>query len=241
MDNVLERQDLNISEKNALYNSVLRQFIKKLKYVAEKPLDVKVSNESIPFKNDDLETTVKEMSNILQTMQPRQTSPVPKKKQRKNAPTTTPLPPPAPLPPPVPLMQNIETQTEDIVSTPRRKLKPNKSNTTPRKSKNDPILGADSSEKFNRKLRANIKEKVSDRIIGLADHLMENRDKFNLNEKGQVENKGKTVPNSSHIDIAEYIVKGSTQMRTPPGYKNISKQLNDDKQVKKFKVSDWSK
>uniref|UniRef100_A0A914QVS1 Uncharacterized protein n=1 Tax=Panagrolaimus davidi TaxID=227884 RepID=A0A914QVS1_9BILA len=143
---------------------------------------------------------------------------------------------------------NVETQTNipDPFTTPhapRIITSKNTATRTPRKPRAKPIYDEASGQKDSRKRRADKNQNVNDRIIGLSNHLMGNRDKFNLNEKGQIvdEKTGKAIPGSNQLDVAEYIVKGSTSAATPKGYKKINKILDADAEVKRFKVTNWAK
>uniref|UniRef100_A0AC35FKZ0 Uncharacterized protein n=1 Tax=Panagrolaimus sp. PS1159 TaxID=55785 RepID=A0AC35FKZ0_9BILA len=233
MKNILENENINLSEKNALYNNILRQFIKKLKGAAEKPLDVNVSNESIPFKNDDLTNSMQQLSTALQNLQANYPAPATPKKKKKNA-----------TPPPTP--NNTETQTDlnNTFVTPKPNLeKKKKVPSAPRKQKSQPLFDTSSDQKRERKRKADKTQTTNDQIVELSHHLLQNRDKFNLNEKGQIvdQNNGQVIPGSNYVDVAEYLVKGSVGATTPKGFKKIDKLLNEDDNVRRFKIKNWAK
>ena len=95
LNNILNNPQLNISSKSALYNSALKNYIRKLKQADEKP--IKVEDKNLISTNSNLEQTLQNLTNLLQNTNNRRPSKrissfiesVPYKTSRLDIPTST--------------------------------------------------------------------------------------------------------------------------------------------------------
>lgn len=208
LKNVLSRKDLNISEKNAMYNNNLKGFLKKLKLTAEAPVNVKLENDPVS------EETLEQLSELL---------------RQQVSPTITNTLSKLVTPP-----RSLKRSTSDVnLPTPSapKKIAPFISNNAiPTPSP--------------RKRRANKEEVKSVKIRQVADHMIENRKKFNLNETGQVldPQTNKIIPNSNVAEIARHVIEGAPGNSSPAGYKKVKQALNKDPKVNtiRFNIAKWT-
>lgn len=231
VQDILTDPKLDVSAKNALFTSKMRNYLQKLKHSHEKPVTVKLEDGP-----NDLEQAISSLVDILKNPPPHLS--VPKKKaikrkfspefeqQKKQKQDFTPL-----------STQSEQAEKDD----PSSFITPQNPKQIPMHTPKIPPQQKMRSPNISR--NASIHQKTEDKIDDLTNYLMQNKQKFSLNSAGQVLGKNrKVVEGSSHQDIARYLIEGSTGHHTPKGYKIIQNALSDDPKVKsvKFGINKWS-